>query len=224
MKDSTYRQQFIDAAANLTDTCRMMYSTWQTHIGPEVATIRAEGIHTATPHYLLRPEYVESLFLMWRFTRDPRYREWGWDAFYSMVKNCQVGSGGFSGIKDVRNKPCTHDDVQQSFFLAETIKYLFLLFADDSLVPLDRWVFNTEAHPLRIRTRDPLAEWPKEYVEKREEAMKRGVQDRIKEHRQNKAWISDWERLHPMKGRQTPSPADSAKSADAGKPKADGGV
>ena len=43
------------------------------------------------------------------------------------------------------------DDVQQSFFLAETLKYLYLLFSDDDLIDLKEWVFNTEAHPLPIR-------------------------------------------------------------------------
>ena len=42
------------------------------------------------------------------------------------------------------------DDVQQSFFIAETLKYLYLLFSDDSILPLDKWVFNTEAHPLPV--------------------------------------------------------------------------
>ena len=40
-----------------------------------------------------------------------------------------------------------------SYFLAETLKYLYLLFLDEDLVPLDKWVFNTEAHPL------PVFEW-----------------------------------------------------------------
>lgn len=42
------------------------------------------------------------------------------------------------------------DDVQQSFFIAETLKYLFLLFSDDSVLPLDSWVLNTEAHPFPV--------------------------------------------------------------------------
>jgi len=46
--------------------------------------------------------------------------------------------------------PPQHDDVQQSFFLAETLKYLYLLFSPDDVLPLDRWVLNTEAHPLPI--------------------------------------------------------------------------
>jgi mannosyl-oligosaccharide alpha-1,2-mannosidase len=45
--------------------------------------------------------------------------------------------------------PPMRDDQQQSFFLAETLKYLYLLFCDDSVIPLDEYVFNTEAHPLR---------------------------------------------------------------------------
>lgn len=36
---------------------------------------------------------------------------------------------------------------------APRLKYLFLLFREDDPVPMDRWVFNTEAHPL------PIFEW-----------------------------------------------------------------
>lgn len=43
--------------------------------------------------------------------------------------------------------------MMQSFFLAETLKYLYLLFSPPSVIPLDEWVFNTEAHPIRIVTR-----------------------------------------------------------------------
>ena len=40
----------------------------------------------------------------------------------------------------------------ESFFLAETLKYLYLLFDDDAAnrFPLDQYVFNTEAHPLPV--------------------------------------------------------------------------
>lgn len=40
----------------------------------------------------------------------------------------QVESGGYSGVKDVRKVNVTQDDTQQSFFLAETLKYLWLIF------------------------------------------------------------------------------------------------
>ena len=32
-----------------------------------------------------------------------------------------------------------HDDVQQSFFLAETLKYLYLIFSDDGTMDLEQW-------------------------------------------------------------------------------------
>ncbi|XP_071988362.1 mannosyl-oligosaccharide 1,2-alpha-mannosidase IB-like [Engystomops pustulosus] len=86
---------------------------------------------------------------MWRFTHDPKYRNWGWEAAQAIDKYCRV-SGGFSGLKDVYSSSPTYDDVQQSFFLAETLKYLYLLFSSDDLLPLDNWVFNTEAHPLPV--------------------------------------------------------------------------
>lgn len=57
---------------------------------------------------------------------------------------------GYVGIKDVRKAPPRHDDTQQSFFLAETLKYLYLMFGDGTEFNLSEWVFNTEAHPLKI--------------------------------------------------------------------------
>lgn len=56
---------------------------------------------------------------------------------------------GYAGLRDVTQLPPQHDDKQQSFFLAETLKYLFLLFGPNDVLPLDQWVLNTEAHPLR---------------------------------------------------------------------------
>eukprot|EP01062_Namystynia_karyoxenos_P061528 TRINITY_DN5387_c0_g2_i2.p2 TRINITY_DN5387_c0_g2~~TRINITY_DN5387_c0_g2_i2.p2 ORF type:complete len:734 (+),score=214.77 TRINITY_DN5387_c0_g2_i2:3309-5510(+) len=191
--DSPNLQLLKDAAVNLTDTCRMIYSAWDSRIGPEVATIKPDAISSNVAHYLLRPEYVESLFIMWRITKDQRYRDWGWEAFSAMSHHCRAPSGGFSGVKDVRRLPCVPDDVQQSFFLAETLKYLFLLFADDSIVPLDRWVFNTEAHPLRIRERDPLELWPQSYRGKREEQQRLPVAERTRLHRTGRAWVTEYE-------------------------------
>ena len=57
---------------------------------------------------------------------------------------------GYVGLRDVRKAPPKHDDTQQSFFLAETLKYLYLMFGSNDEISIDEWVFNTEAHPLRI--------------------------------------------------------------------------
>ena len=83
---------------------------------------------------------------MWRITKDVKYREWGWTIAQTIQRLCR-NDAGFHGFKSV-NEP---NDRQESFFIAETLKYLYLLFASDDLIPLDEYVFNTEAHPLSIR-------------------------------------------------------------------------
>ena len=59
---------------------------------------------------------------------------------------------GYAGLRDAAAPIVSlqTDDTQQSFFLAETLKYLYLLFCEDDVISLDEWVFNTEAHPMMI--------------------------------------------------------------------------
>ena len=66
------------------------------------------------------------------------------------ILSCMQVEHGYAGIRDVQKAPPKHDDTQQSYFLAETLKYLYLMFADADTLSLDEWVFNTEAHPLRM--------------------------------------------------------------------------
>ena len=56
---------------------------------------------------------------------------------------------GYSVLRSAL-KPGSYSDKQDSFFIAETLKYLYLIFMDDGLMPLDKWCFNTEAHPFKI--------------------------------------------------------------------------
>ncbi|EME39411.1 glycoside hydrolase family 47 protein [Dothistroma septosporum NZE10] len=99
-------------------------------------------------HNLQRPETVESLFYMWRITGDEMYRNWGWEMFQAFVKHTAVADGeGFSSISDVRQIPAHFRDNMESFWLAETLKYFYLLFSNEAILPLTDVVFNTEAHP-----------------------------------------------------------------------------
>ena len=60
-------------------------------------------------------------------------------------------SGGYTTISNVRNPLDTRPkDMMESFFLGETLKYLYLLFSDKHEIDLDKWVFNTEAHLLPL--------------------------------------------------------------------------
>lgn len=64
----------------------------------------------------------------------------------------QVPTGGYSSISNVRDSANPNPrDKMESFFLGETLKYFYLLFSDDpELVSLDKYIFNTEAHPFPI--------------------------------------------------------------------------
>ncbi|OMP84910.1 Mannosyl-oligosaccharide 1,2-alpha-mannosidase [Diplodia seriata] len=86
---------------------------------------------------------------MWRITGEVKYREWGWEMFQSFVKYTLVEDGsGFTSINDVTNPSPPARDNMESFWLAETLKYLYLLFGPDDVLPLTDMVLNTEAHPL----------------------------------------------------------------------------
>ena len=104
------------------------------------------------PKYSLRPETVESLFFMWRLTRDETWRERGWKIFVALQQQCRTASG-YAALKDVRRRR-SHEDSMPSFWMAETLKYLYLLFSEDDVLPLDQWVFNTEAHTPSAWSRD----------------------------------------------------------------------
>ncbi|KAL1921180.1 uncharacterized protein VTP21DRAFT_10896 [Calcarisporiella thermophila] len=107
------------------------------------------GFWQDSPGYLLRPETVESLFYFYRLTGDPSYQEIGWKLFQALNKCCR-NENGFSGLQDVTKENPEQNNNQESFFFAETLKYFYLLFSPHDVIPLDKWVFNTEAHPFLI--------------------------------------------------------------------------
>ncbi|KAH9059107.1 seven-hairpin glycosidase [Lactarius vividus] len=100
--------------------------------------------------YLLRPETVESFYFLWRTTGDVMWRERGWEVFEALEREARVESGGYASVENAHSVGGLKTDEMPSWFLAETLKYLFLLFTDEDPIPLDRWVFNTEAHPLPV--------------------------------------------------------------------------
>ncbi|KAH6646483.1 family 47 glycosyl hydrolase [Truncatella angustata] len=106
-------------------------------------------VHAMDRHNLQRPETVESLFYMWRITGEQKYRDWGWDMFKSFMNYTAVEEGGgFTSLSNANEIPPATKDNMESFWLAETLKYFYLLFSPNDLLPLDKVVINTEAHPL----------------------------------------------------------------------------
>ncbi|KAF2157713.1 glycoside hydrolase family 47 protein [Myriangium duriaei CBS 260.36] len=100
--------------------------------------------------YILRPEAIESVWYMYRITGDQHWRNVGWDMFTAVNKATSTTYGN-SAIYDVNADPSQTEktDSQESFWLAETLKYYYLLFTDEDVISLDEWVLNTEAHPFK---------------------------------------------------------------------------
>ncbi|XP_050227860.1 mannosyl-oligosaccharide 1,2-alpha-mannosidase MNS1 isoform X1 [Mercurialis annua] len=143
--------KFLSLAEELAWTCYNFYQSTPTKLAGENYFFHSDqDMNVGTSWNILRPETVESLFYLWRFTGNKTYQEWGWNIFQAFEKNSRIETG-YVGLKDVNTG--VKDNTMQSFFLAETLKYLYLLFSPSSVIPLDEWVFNTEAHPLRIITR-----------------------------------------------------------------------
>uniref|UniRef100_A0A7N6ATK4 alpha-1,2-Mannosidase n=1 Tax=Anabas testudineus TaxID=64144 RepID=A0A7N6ATK4_ANATE len=149
----------MELATQLMETCYHMYTQMETGLSPEIVHFNLQAsdgrdvvVKPADRHNLLRPETVESLFYMYRFTKDTKYRDWGWEILQSFNKYTKVSGGGYTSINNVCDpvNPGPRDKME-SFFLGETLKYLYLLFSDDmELLSLEKYVFNTEAHPLPI--------------------------------------------------------------------------
>lgn len=94
--DSARAQRDLKTAKALTYTCYQMYARMETGISPEWIRFREGNDFGPGPsgsHYLLRPETVESLFILNQLTGDPVYREWGWEIFQSIEKYCRTPHG-----------------------------------------------------------------------------------------------------------------------------------
>jgi len=145
--------EWLNLAGELTKSCHMMYEKASTGVGPNEAYFDGRQDGYALDRYsLLRPETIESCFYMWRTTKNPIYKKWAWDYAKSIEKNAKSNSG-YSGLRNVNfngDNAGNLDGNQQTFLLAETFKYMYLIFSDDDVISLDDWVFNTEAHPFKI--------------------------------------------------------------------------
>lgn len=151
--------EHLELAKQLMEGCYQMYAKMETGLSPEIIHFNTHSgstqdidVKIADRHNLLRPETVESLFYLYRFTRNKTYQRWGWEILQSFNKYTRVPSGGYTSINNVRDPEYPGPrDKMESFFLGETLKYLYLLFSDNlDLISLDKYVFNTEAHPLPI--------------------------------------------------------------------------
>lgn len=156
-----HRGQWLRLAEGIMAACIEMWTWTSSGLAPEHVVIdqrpphKIKSVPEDGKHSFLRPETVESLYYMYRLTREERYREAGARIFDAINLHARAAVG-FSSVGDVRRaQGLRRTDDMQSFVLAETLKYLYLLFAPEGLVDLEEYVFNTEGHPLR-RLRAPV--------------------------------------------------------------------
>ncbi|KAJ1834256.1 hypothetical protein LPJ63_002101 [Coemansia sp. RSA 2711] len=175
------RPDDLELAKQLTYTCFQMYNRTETGLSPEYVQFRdtknfglsstkndsdfsltvlggasdkekRDGFYLGPNRsYILRPETLESIMIMYRITGDKMYKEWGWQIFQSIEKWTKTPAG-YSAYRDVTSTKGSKEwsDSMESFFLAETLKYLYLLFSPVDYYSLEEYVFNTEAHPFKI--------------------------------------------------------------------------
>ncbi|OLN96054.1 Endoplasmic reticulum mannosyl-oligosaccharide 1,2-alpha-mannosidase 4 [Colletotrichum chlorophyti] len=110
-------------------------------IPPGFVTINAK-------RYILRPEAIESVWYMYRITGDPIWQEKGWKMWEAIIKATRTEHGN-SAIDTVLSEEPQPLDEMESFWIAETLKYFYLLYSTPDVVSLDDWVLNTEAHPFK---------------------------------------------------------------------------
>ncbi len=122
-----------------------VYRMW-TEFGVEPEQLDYGAMQVVSPPYLLRPEAIESAYYLWKLTGDARYLEMGRTMFDAIVRCCRTETG-YAALESVLSME--RADAMESFFLAETLKYAYLLFAPDSVLPFGSAIFNTEAHPIR---------------------------------------------------------------------------
>ncbi|EDK43156.1 mannosyl-oligosaccharide 1,2-alpha-mannosidase [Lodderomyces elongisporus NRRL YB-4239] len=160
------REAHFKLGEELTYTCYKMYHDVDaTGLSPEIVVFNNDPekdtdfyIKRLDRHNLQRPETVELLFYLYRITGDEKYRQWGYEIFNNFMKYTKVvndkGEVSFTSLNDVTSfnqdgSPKMRDNTE-SFWFAETLKYLYLLFDDADTIDLREYVFNTEAHPLPV--------------------------------------------------------------------------
>lgn len=149
----------LKLATDLLETCYQTYMKQPTQLAPEISYFNLNGesesdiyVKTNDAHNLLRPEFVESLYYFYAITGNKTYQDMGWTIFEAFNKYTKV-KNGYTSIGNVKNPLNTRPrDMMESFWLGETLKYFYLLFSDDrNEIDLDKYVFNSEAHPLPVR-------------------------------------------------------------------------
>ncbi|XP_057840091.2 alpha-mannosidase I MNS4 [Cryptomeria japonica] len=187
-------------------THKAFFSVWkQFGFTPEGFNLATFSVQPGQRSYPLRPELIESTYWLYKATRDPMYLDVGRDIVASLQYSAWCPCG-YCHIADVE----THkqDDHMESFFLAETVKYLWLLFdlavGGENMVEKGpyQYIFNTEGHLFPMSPEISLTEEHCSYVgsfckdNHQHNSMLNNFKTDLKEamefHANDKAFGNDW--------------------------------
>ncbi|KAF4981509.1 hypothetical protein FZEAL_2694 [Fusarium zealandicum] len=162
------RDDHVAVGEKLARGCAHAYSVYPHGLMPEIVgvkpcpsrepcdfdqstTRKPLGFEAKEKSYLLRPEAIESIFVLYRITGNDEFRDIAWN-MWTAIRNAAETKDAFAAIEDVTAEEVKQQDYMESFWGAETLKYFYLIFSDEDAINLDEWVFNTEGHPLRRMT------------------------------------------------------------------------
>ncbi|XP_042304560.1 ER degradation-enhancing alpha-mannosidase-like protein 1 isoform X2 [Sceloporus undulatus] len=116
--------------------------------------------------YPLRPELIESTYLLYQATKNPFYLHVGMDILQSLEKYTKAKCG-YATLHHVIEK--SKEDRMESFFLSETCKYLYLLFDEENPVHKsgNRYMFTTEGHIVSLDKRLRVSLWEDNFPEEK---------------------------------------------------------
>lgn len=174
---------------------RMIQVTRRIGFMPEQFSVRDRLTIKGRDAYPLRPELVESLYALYRATRDPLILHHA-AAFVDALDRSSRTRCGFAGL---RVEEHAQEDRMESFLIAEVFKYLYLLFDDENFVHANddgtphrgatdecvtgasgAYLFNTEAHLLDMgaleccsRSGESASQWLERWAEQGDDQWSR---------------------------------------------------
>ncbi|CAL8470523.1 g10065 [Coccomyxa elongata] len=125
---------------------------------PELFDAGLTQRHPLQRGYPLRPELIESTYLLHAATGDGSYLEAG-RLFQATLVERNKQKCGYASVADVATGAL--EDTMESFFLSETTKYLCLLHSNATALP-DYYIFSTEGHLLPVLPSAADAEAPEQ--------------------------------------------------------------
>ena len=143
-------------AEGLTENCQQASYRTRTGLTPAMMNYYGKLFSDSATEVRFNSHYLsghlaKSYFVLWRLTRDEKYRQYAWQLVQAIYRHCRADEcGGYSWVYNVNQIPTEMANHQPPEFLSATLKYLYLIFSDDSILPLDQWVFNSAGHPLPI--------------------------------------------------------------------------